>query len=171
MKKNGIWASVSLGVVLFPLSCIAAAEDLVIVRPKTEFVGGGLDRNLRDRIARGNVFHFGAPLIPGRGYGSYETVVVYPQSYTNNRQEPEYRGSYPVTPSGWISVKVDPADAEVLVDGHPLKVDPSSGLSQKKGYLVGRHTIEARKKGMEPYSGEVEIRQATELHIDVQLSQ
>ena len=180
MIKNAMWASVSLGIMFFPLSFVATAQDLWIVRPKTEFVSGGLDRNLRERIARGNVFHFGAPFIPGRGYGSYETVVVYPQSYTNNRQDPGVTGKdangslyfhgYPVTPSGWISVKVEPADAEVFVDGHPIKLDPSSGLSQKLGYLVGKHTIDARKKGLEPYSGEIEIRQANDVHIDVKLT-
>jgi hypothetical protein len=167
MIKNAMWASVSLGVMFFPLAFVATAQDLMIVRPKTEFISGGLDRNLRERIARGSVFH---PFAPGRGYGSYETVVVYPQSYTNNRQEPGYTGGYPVTPSGWISVKVDPADAEVFVDGHPIKLDPSSGLSPKLGYLVGKHTIDARRKGLETYSGEVEIRQANEVHIDVKLT-
>jgi hypothetical protein len=152
-----------------PLSLVATAQDVMIVRPKTEFVSGGLDRHLRERNLRGSVFHFGAPLAPGRAYGSYETVVVYPQAYPNNRQEPGY-GSYPVTPSGWISVKVEPADAEVFVDGHPIKLDTSTGLSQKIGYLVGRHTIDARKKGLESYSGEVEIRQANHIHIDLKLT-
>ena len=181
MMKNAMWASVGFGVMLFPLSFVAAAQDLVIVRPKTEFISGGLERNLREHIARGGaVFHFGPPRAAGRGYSGYEMVVVYPQSYNNNRQDPGVTGKdasgslyfhgYPVTPSGWISVKVEPADAEVLVDGHPIKLDPSSGLSQKLGYLVGKHTIDARKKGFEPYSGEIEIRQANDVHIDLKLT-
>lgn len=179
--KNAMWANMILSVMLVPFSFVAAAEDLVIVRPKTEFTSRGLDRNLRERIARGSVvFRFGSPITAGRGYGGYETVVVYPQSYANNRQDPGVTGQYatgslnyngyPITPSGWISVKVAPADAEVLVDGQPIKLNPTSGLSEKLGYLVGKHTIEARKKGLEPYSGEIEIRQANDIHVDVELT-
>jgi hypothetical protein len=178
MTKRALGASVALFITFFPF--IGIAEDLVIVRPRTEFVSHGLERSLRERIARGSVFHLGPTLTPGRGYGNYETVVVYPQSYGNNKQDPGVTGKdangalnfrgYTVTPSGWISVKAEPADAEVLVDGHPIKLDQSSGLSQKIGYLVGRHTIEVRKKGLEPYSGEIELRPANDVHIDVKLT-
>lgn len=176
--KHALWACAVLALMLFPF--MATAEDLVIVRPRTEFMSHGLERNLRERIARGAVFHLGPTFAPGRGYGNYETVVVYPQAYGNNNRDPGVTGKdasgalyfhgYPITPSGWISVKVEPADAEVLVDGYPIKLDASSGLSPRLGYLVGKHTIEARKKGLEPYSGEIEIRQANDVHIDVKLT-
>jgi PEGA domain len=72
--------------------------------------------------------------------------------------------------SGWISVKVEPRDAAVLINGHAISVDANSGRSEKAGYTVGLHSIEVRKQGLTSYEGEVEVRAASEVHLDIKLT-
>lgn len=177
MKKaapSGLILGLALGVLSFP----ALAQDLIIVRPRQEFISRGLEPALKERVSRGRlVFRFGIPAGNRRTYDPYQMLLVYPQSY---QREPTYTGKdasgalyfrgYPVAPSGWISIKVEPTDAEVLVDGYPVKVDVASGLVAKVGHPLGQHTVEARKTGFQPYVGDVEIRQASEVHLDIKLT-
>lgn len=177
--KSGACVTLSIWFLLSALCYEAAAQDLVVVRSKKEFESRGLEPNLKERISRGNViFQFAHPRAVSRPYDPYQTVIVYPKSYSNKRDSgltgkdesgTLYFRGYPVAPSGWISVKVQPVDSEVFVDGHSLKVDPKSGVSEKIGYIVGRHLVEARKPGLEPYSAEIDIRQANDVHIDIKL--
>jgi hypothetical protein len=115
----------------------------------------------------------------GRG-DTYETVIVYPQAYSD-RHQPSftgkdangtlYFGGYAVVPSGWIRFQVQPADAEVLLNGRPVTVNPHSGLSSRIGVLIGSYLVEARKPGFRTYMGEIEVRQASEVQIDIKLDQ
>jgi hypothetical protein len=180
--KNAAPAGVTVWLLIGLFSLPALAQDLLIVRPRQEFISRGLEAGVKDRISRGRfVFHFGG--VPGanRGaYDPYQTVIVYPYSQSRQRESTftgrdasgslYFRG-YPIVPAGSISVKVEPADAEVLIDGYPVIVDVNSGLSEKVGYPVGQRKLEARKPGFKPYAGHVEIRQASEIHLDIKLTQ
>ena len=77
---------------------------------------------------------------------------------------------YRVQPSGWLRVSVEPHDAEVVVDGFPVMVDQTTGTSGSLGFLVGPHHVEARKSGFQLGQSEVEVRQASELFLQVKLA-
>jgi hypothetical protein len=104
---------------------------------------------------------------------------VYPKSYGNN-QESQYTGKdtvgnvyfrgYPVIPSGWIRVRVEPSDAAVLINGHFVSVDASSGVSLRTGYQVGIHTVQVHRQGLTSYEGEVEVRPGNEIYLDIKLT-
>lgn len=166
-----------IGLFSFP----ASAQDLLIVRSRQELISRGLEPNLKEKISRGRfVFHLAAPGAGRPAYDPYQTVIVYPYSHSRQRESSftgrdatgslYFRG-YPIVPAGAISVRVEPSDAEVLIDGHAVKVDGNSGLSEKVGYPVGQHKLEALKTGFKPYAGEIELRQASEVHLDIKLTQ
>ena len=159
------------------LSTYAEAQDLIIVRSPKDFAARNFDPYLNDKISRGNLVFQG--VVPGvrNGLDPYQTVIVYPppnpareQGFTGKDPNGNlYFKGYPVAPSGWISAKVEPPDAEVLLDGRRMRLDPASGISEKVGILTGKHRVEARKTGFKPYVGEVEIRQANEIRLDIKL--
>ena len=178
-KKTKSALRSALPLFILVVLCIqAVAQDLVIVRSRKEIASNKLDPSLNDKINRGQVVFRGG--LPGvrNGPDPYQTVIVYPQPNSAPREQSftgkdangnlYYRG-YPVAPSGWISAKVEPADAEVLVDGRPVSLDRASGISEKMGMLTGKHKVEARKTGFKPYVGEVEVRQASEVRLDIKL--
>jgi PEGA domain len=178
--KYPLCASFVIALVLSVLRLPTSAEDLVIVRSTQELASRGFDDRLRGRIARGHLsFHFGAGRRSRPSNYPYQTVIVYPRGYTN-RGDSQYSGKdasgnlyfngYPVVPSGWISVKVEPRDAAVLINGHSISMDANSGRSEKAGYTVGLHSVEVRKPGLTPYEGEVEVRPASEVHLDIKLT-
>jgi hypothetical protein len=158
----------------------ASAQNLVIVRSGQELAARGLDPSLKERISRGQlVFQFGTPLRNKTGFYPYQTVIVYPAAYAT-RRELQFTGKdasgnlyfhgYPVAPSGWISVRVDPPDAEVLINGLPVMVDANSGISVKTGFPVGIHTVEVHRQDLKSYEGEIELKQASEVRIDIKLT-
>lgn len=69
---------------------------------------------------------------------------------------------------GAVSVRVQPGDAEVLIDGEPW-----SGPSGQDRLVVqlpdGRHRVEVRKGGYENYSSEVEIKRGETVTLNVSL--
>ena len=179
--KNAASAGVMAWLLIGVFSLPALAQDLLIVRPRQEIISRGLEPGLKEKISRGRfVFvHIGTPGTNPAVYEPYQTVIVYPYSHPRHRESNftgrDAKGSlyfrgYPVVPAGSISVKVEPSDAEVLIDGYALKVDATSGFSEKVGYPAGQHKLEARKSGFKPYAGEVEIRQASEIHLDIKLT-
>ena len=176
--KNAVSSGVALlllpGLVSFP----ALAQDLIIVRPGQEFVSRGLEPSAKEKFSRGRlVFQFGSQRARRPAYDPYHTVIVYPHSYSNRQpftgkdaSGSLYFSGYPVAPAGSITVKIEPSDAAVFVDGHLVKIDANSGSSEPVGYPVGHRKVEARKLGFTPYEGEVEIKQATEVHLDIKLT-
>ena len=75
---------------------------------------------------------------------------------------------YRFTPSGQIRVRVEPRDAEVLVDGFSVSTENSSEISISPGLFYGRY-IEVRKDGYETYFGELPEQQAEEVLLQVTL--
>jgi len=78
---------------------------------------------------------------------------------------------YRVLPAGWLRIRVEPNDAEVLVDGLPLSIDRASGTSDSLGFPVGLHQVEVRKPGFKPNRSEVEIKQAREVLLRIRLNE
>jgi hypothetical protein len=179
--KNAAPAGVTAWLLIGCLSLPALAQDLLIVRPRQEIISRGLEPDLKKKISRGRfvLFHIGAPGTKRRLYEPYQAFIVYPYSHSGQHESNSTWvdasgslcfGGYPVVSAGSISVKVEPSDAEVLIDGYALKVDTNSGFSEKVGYRVGQHKLEARRSGLKPYAGEVEIKQASEIHLDIKLT-
>jgi hypothetical protein len=179
--NNAAPSAVTAWLVIGLFSLPALAQDLLIVRPRQEIISRGLEPGLKEKLSRGRfvLFHIGAPGTKRPVYEPYQAFIVYPYSHPRQRQSnftgrdasgSLYFGGYPVVSAGSISVKVEPSDAEVLIDGYALKVDTNSGFSEKVGYPVGQHKLEARKSGFKPYAGEVEIKQASEIHLDIKLT-
>jgi hypothetical protein len=177
--KYPICASLIVALLLSVLWLPSSAEDLVIVRSTQELAARGFDDRLKHRIARGQLlFHFDGRGRNRLGNYPYQTLIVYPKSYTTGGSQ--YTGKdaagnlyfhgHPVVPSGWISVRVEPRDAAVLINGHSVTVDANSGLAEKTGYIVGMHSVEVRKQGLTSYEGEVEVRPASVVHLDIKLT-
>jgi len=176
--KNPVLSGVTQLLLTGLLSFPAVAQDLIIVRPGQELVSRGLEPIAKEKFSRGRlVFQFGSQRARRSAYDPYHTVIVYPHSYSNRRpftgkdaSGSLYFSGYPVVPAGSITVKIEPSDAAVFVDGQPVKIDATSGFSEPVGYPVGQHMVEARKSGFTPYEGEVEIKQASEVHLDIKLT-
>ena len=69
---------------------------------------------------------------------------------------------------GSVSIRVQPADAEVLIDGESW----SSPASQDRVVVQlaeGRHRVEVRKDGFEQYSGDVQIRRGETVTLNISL--
>ena len=177
--KNAVLSGVTQLVLSGLFSLPAVAQDLIIVRPGQEFVSRGREPIAKEKFSRGRlVFQFGSERARRPAYDPYHTVIVYPHSYSNRQpftgkdaSGSLYFSGYPVVPAGSIKIKIEPSDAAVFVDGHLVKIDAASGSSEPVGYPVGQHKVEASKPGFTPYEGEVEIKQASEVHIDIKLAQ
>ena len=176
--KNAAFSGVTLLLLTGLFSFPAVAQNLIIVRPGQEFVSRGLEPSAKEKFSRGRlVFQFGSQRARRPAYDPYHTVIVYPHSYSNRQpftgkdaSGSLYFSGYPVAPAGSITVKIEPSDAAVFVDGHLVKIDAASGSSEPAGYSVGHHKVEASKPGFTPYEGEVEIKQASEVHLDIKLT-
>ena len=79
---------------------------------------------------------------------------------------PWYRGEAPI-PAGRVSVLVDPLDAEVFIDGHPIGRRPD--LTYEAGLLQGRYTVEVRAEGYEPYEKNIAVRGGEVISMTIRL--
>ena len=68
---------------------------------------------------------------------------------------------------GQLSVRVQPADAEILVDGE--RWDSPAGARLVVQLAPGRHKVEIRKEGFNTYSEEVLIRAGSTMTLNVSL--
>ena len=82
-----------------------------------------------------------------------------------------YVDGYRVMPSGGLRVQVEPAAAQVLIDGFPAAVDQTSGITGAIGIPVGNHLIEVLRTGFEPYRADVDVKQAREVFLEIKLKQ
>jgi hypothetical protein len=69
---------------------------------------------------------------------------------------------------GSIVLRAQPGDTDVLIDGEQWR-GPSGDERLVVQLSEGRHRIELRKEGYEPFSTEVEIRAGTSLPVNVSL--
>jgi hypothetical protein len=70
---------------------------------------------------------------------------------------------------GAVSVKVTPADAEILIDEHVWTV-PGADQRLNVQLAAGRHHIEVRRAGYETYAEDILIRQGSTMTLNVALS-
>ncbi|MFQ5790278.1 MAG: PEGA domain-containing protein [Acidobacteriota bacterium] len=79
-------------------------------------------------------------------------------------------GARPVSSSfGLLSLRVQPADAEVLIDGEPWGT--LEGFGQLDIHLSeGTHRIEIRKEGYRSFTSELEVRRGEETPLNVRLT-
>jgi hypothetical protein len=87
------------------------------------------------------------------------------------RREPRPRGERPDDTrgaSGTLSIRVQPEDAEVVIDGEPWA--RSSGERLMVALSPGVHRLEVRKDGHETYSGLVRIRPGVATTLNVALA-
>jgi hypothetical protein len=74
----------------------------------------------------------------------------------------------PNTRYGSVSIRVQPADADVLIDGEPWSA--SSGQDRLVVELAaGRHHLEIRKEGFEPYANDIDVRAGETVPLNVSL--
>jgi len=69
---------------------------------------------------------------------------------------------------GSVSIRVQPADAEVLIDGERWSA-PSSQERLVVQLSDGRHHVEVRKEGFETYSSDVQVRRGETATLNVSL--
>jgi hypothetical protein len=157
----------------------AQAQNLIVIRSRSDIAARRFDPVINDRIARDRLVFHGDDARIRADRAPYQIAVFYPAAAVPPPQEQGFSGAdergnlyfkgYRVTPSGWISARVNPTDATLLVDGRPLTIDRNSGLSETIGILVGRHRVEARRDGFKPYVGDIEVRQAGQVQLDIKL--
>jgi hypothetical protein len=68
---------------------------------------------------------------------------------------------------GTLSLRVQPGDADVLVDGTPWRVQSQD--RQLIDLPEGRHNVQVRKSGFVGYLTDVQIRRGETTTLDVQL--
>ncbi len=97
-----------------------------------------------------------------------------PQQYQLQQPQPRPRPQQPPDPAqapesfGMISIRTQPVDAEILVDGEAW--ERSTGMSRLVIQLTpGRHRVEVRKAGFTAYSEEVLIRAGATMTLNVSL--
>jgi len=73
----------------------------------------------------------------------------------------------PVTPAGRVTVQVEPSDAEVLVDGHPLRRQENAPY--QVGVLEGIHQLEVRAQGHQEHRQEIVVRAGSATNLTVRL--
>jgi hypothetical protein len=105
------------------------------------------------------------------GYAPPPYPYYYPWSYQRGIYggPPESeRGARDVIPAGRLVLLVEPVSAEVLVDGYPLK--QRNDLSYQIGLLVGKHAVEVRAEGYQPYRREVNVEPGRQMMLTVRLN-
>src|SRR5262249_17313926 len=76
-------------------------------------------------------------------------------------------GSGRIEGYGAIAIRVQPADAEVFIDGERWNGTPGEPLVVE--LPTGRHHVEIRRSGRQSYSSDVEIRQGQTTPVNVSL--
>ncbi len=85
----------------------------------------------------------------------------------------ETQGKHSKTLNFVVNTDADDVGAQVVVDNHPLGVVEASsadgpGGGVFLGYLTqGKHRVEVRKDGFEPYSKDIEMHQEQYLGVDL----
>lgn len=128
--------------------------------------------------------HTMVPLGPGEKTDARPVPATPPPDQESTRP-PGRRGPFPEGPrgrpfpgpadtaqterAGTLSIRVQPANADVLVDGQRWE-GPSGQDALVVQLSEGRHRIEVRKDGFEPFSTEVDIRRGETTPVNVSLT-
>jgi hypothetical protein len=98
-----------------------------------------------------------------------ETPAGYPREGYARPREGYARGGAPMPDRfGSLSLRVQPFDAEVLVDGEPWTFPQGTDRFELQ-LGEGPHRLEVRKEGHEPYTTELRVRTGETLTLNVSL--
>ncbi|GAF83687.1 unnamed protein product, partial [marine sediment metagenome] len=106
----------------------------------------------------------------GYGYGPWGVPpghVPNPYDYRHDPSESRPMEIGPVTPAGRVRVEVEPPDAEVLVDGNPVR--RRGDAPYEVGLLEGVHQIEVRAPGHREHREEVMVHGGSATNLTVRL--
>jgi hypothetical protein len=87
-----------------------------------------------------------------------------------DRGEPAGGPSVAASGFGTLAVRVQPAGASVLIDGERWE-GPESGERLNLQLAEGRHRVEVRREGYQPYATDVEVRSGQTASLNVSLPQ
>jgi hypothetical protein len=78
-------------------------------------------------------------------------------------------GGQPASPFGILTVRVDPSDAQIAVDGETWL--GTENVSELVLHVpAGRHVLEVRKDGYRPFRVEVELSEGAATSLNVRLT-
>ena len=100
-------------------------------------------------------------------WGTYPYPQPYPPPYYPPTSPNTYGGSRQARPSGWITIEVEPRDAEVFLDGN--KMDVAENNSYEEGVFTGRHRIEVKKEGYIDHLEFVDVQAAVKQRLKIRL--
>jgi len=110
----------------------------------------------------------GSPNYPPPGYVGRQPGRMPPPPPQQQPPPPENAGGAQASAYGTLSVRVQPGDAEVSIDGQPWR-----GADGRDRLVVdiaeGSHTVEIRKAGYRTYVTQVDIRHGQTTPINVSL--
>lgn len=81
---------------------------------------------------------------------------------------PPERGARAEGDFGTVAIRVQPADATVVIDGERWD-SPDGGSRLLVQLAAGRHRIDVSKDGYKPYSSTIEVRPGETQNINVSL--
>jgi hypothetical protein len=95
-----------------------------------------------------------------------QVVIWLEGAVVRNESERRSPLDFPLQPAGRLVIHVDPADAEVRVQGDPLE---RHGPTRDVSLLVGSYTVEVIRPGFHGVREEIAIRQAETREMVVRL--
>lgn len=120
-----------------------AAEPRPAARPVTARDEGAMDRDFPMEGA--------GPRDPRRDPARRPPVERHRGHRDRDHERHHHEDRY-----GTLAVRVQPPDAEVLIDGERWDADPGGRLEVQ--LAAGRHHVEVRRRGTRPFVQEVEVR-------------
>jgi hypothetical protein len=120
---------------------------------------------------------------PSYGQPAYgQPAYAPPPAYEPPRPEPQYQGPPPDQPVqqpavpppadgryGQLAIRVQPADAEVLIDGEPWR-SPAGADRLVVALAPGTHRVEIRREGYDPFVTAIDVRRGETTPLNVSLA-
>jgi len=108
----------------------------------------------------------GAP--PARTHGRREPPQQSPQQPPQQQQPPQPSPQPPATGYGTLALSIQPAGADVVVDGEPRRGSRDSITIE---LTAGRHNVQIRKAGYVGYLTDIDVRSGETTTLNVNLKQ
>jgi hypothetical protein len=130
-------------------------------------------RNFRQRLYLNpgdtrEITHQMVPASPGEPHSAPLPPRALPEEWTSEAAVPS--GDRPASPFGILAIRVEPADAQIVVDGEVwLGTDNRTELVIH--VPAGWHELEVRKSGYQTFKTEVELAEGARTRLHVRLVQ
>jgi len=92
-----------------------------------------------------------------------------PRDYPRDPRDPSVRGGNPAAGYGSLSIRVQPADADVMIDGQKWRGSGGGQEPLTVELAEGPHTIEISKSGYRSYLTDVQVRRGETTPLNVSL--